>query len=509
MNAAGRLLTLLLALACALAALYSGSMLPIAVSESGAPTARSTLDESTLPNDTLELLEQLHALESSLPRELTDNFRFQSELNRSTEVRPHLLTYGEAAVLWGTPVRPSCPSSHRPDMFCAPNVGRDWPPSAVVHPISYALPEEFFTANIPTKDKDCSFIVPRDRATYKFATEQEYMQEYARSYYCITYKKGGWDVMRHYEIIAAGCMPYMVDVEYAPVYSLFHMPKRLLLEARSLAGVRFNCSSVRVEIDHAVFPHKKYFELLEQLLIHARKHLTTTAMARYVLDRMGVPNASSVLYFARAAKGVAERAQGNYNSWTLFHGCRQLLGKNCVDAYEIPFLYASNDTSRAASTKRKLYGLGFGYAFRLPKITIDRSTIVHDITAKKFDVVIFADPTSMVNRHTGEVKFLRLVEKFYPKSSIAFLHAPDIAYPLPKQLGYDIRTLYERGVVFQREIADCQYYVPVDRKSEAMKRCVWYHNRNCFDDVNVASTASVKGERQYMKQLREGVPLSQ
>jgi hypothetical protein len=143
----------------------------------------------------------------------------------------------------------------------------------------------------------------------------------------------------------------------------------------------------------------------------------------------------------------------------------------------------------------------------------------------------------------GGLKYLAHVKKFYAKHEIVFLHAPDIAYPASSTVGYDIVSLYEDGVVFQREIMDCSFYAPTvapssseedgdvdgeaahragkDRrnalsrasrggqlvklstqrlplsKSEVMKRCVWYHNKNCFDDVNVQLTLQRKGLKEY------------
>jgi hypothetical protein len=33
------------------------------------------------------------------------------------------------------------------------------------------------------------------------------------SYFAFTHKRGGWDCMRHYEILASGCVPYMADIQ--------------------------------------------------------------------------------------------------------------------------------------------------------------------------------------------------------------------------------------------------------------------------------------------------------
>lgn len=441
------------------------------------------------------LKQQLGQVEAALEPEIRSNFDFQSAIPRSNATRPHSVDFAEALRMLPIPVPRRCPGLARPDQFCAPNLGRDWGPKDIVFPISYSLPESMYVAEPPAKDKDCAMIVPRDKATYKFANEREYRHEYSRSLYCITYKKGGWDVLRHYEIIAAGCMPYLVDVDYTPEYVLYHLPKKLLLEARDLPGVFFNCTAIQVWIDHRVFPRERYDALLRTLIEHARTHLTTTAMARYVLGAMNKPEARRVLYIAKAGRKVQLRAQGNYNSWTLFHGLRTLLGAGAVDSHEITFLYHQPPDVQEAM-KRKLYGMGFGYAFQLPRIDVNRSNLEQRILAREFDLIIFADPSSVAldAKRGGRFQYLELAQQVYAKNEIAFLHVPDIPYADPMYQGYRTETLYASGVVFQREIADCEYFAPAaSRKSEMMKRCVWYHNRNCLDDVNV---------RQAMRNLR-------
>jgi hypothetical protein len=46
-----------------------------------------------------------------------------------------------------------------------------------------------------------------------YNTEEEYYNEYKKSYFAITTKKCGWDCMRHYEILANGCIPYFLNIE--------------------------------------------------------------------------------------------------------------------------------------------------------------------------------------------------------------------------------------------------------------------------------------------------------
>ena len=57
---------------------------------------------------------------------------------------------------------------------------------------------------IPEKDLDFAFLIPGRGETYIYQTEPEYYENYQRAYFALTCKKGGWDCMRHYEILASG-----------------------------------------------------------------------------------------------------------------------------------------------------------------------------------------------------------------------------------------------------------------------------------------------------------------
>jgi hypothetical protein len=45
------------------------------------------------------------------------------------------------------------------------------------------------------------------------------------SYYCLTMCKGGWDTMRHNEILANGCVPYFLDIEHLPRSTMAVFPR--------------------------------------------------------------------------------------------------------------------------------------------------------------------------------------------------------------------------------------------------------------------------------------------
>jgi len=136
-------------------------------------------------------------------------------------------------------------------------------------PIHFAIPECKITTNKLDKIQEYGSIIP-GQGGYKFDIEQEYYNDYNKSYFGVTMKKAGWDCMRHYEILANNCIPYFVDLHECPKNTLTNLPKELLLEARDLANN---------------FDEQKYFDILNELFEYTKTHLTTKKLAQYVLEK--------------------------------------------------------------------------------------------------------------------------------------------------------------------------------------------------------------------------------
>jgi len=135
-------------------------------------------------------------------------------------------------------------------------------------PIHFAIPECKITTNKLDKTQEYGSIIP-GQGGYKFDIEQEYYDDYNKSYFGVTMKKAGWDCMRHYEILANNCIPYFTDLEECPSKILTNLPKKLLLEAKELANN---------------FEEQKYFSILNELFEYTKQHLTTKQLAQYVLN---------------------------------------------------------------------------------------------------------------------------------------------------------------------------------------------------------------------------------
>lgn len=146
-------------------------------------------------------------------------------------------------------------------------------------PISFGIPAVKISATIPSKRRLMALCDPRDRSTYVYSMENqaEYYRQYGESYFGFTRRQGGWDCMRHYEIAAAGAVPYFENLESCPDGTLTFWPKSVLLDAHALHDRWTGC---RQDVDD-------YTKMLARVRFALCNHLTTEALAKYVLDKMG------------------------------------------------------------------------------------------------------------------------------------------------------------------------------------------------------------------------------
>jgi len=142
-----------------------------------------------------------------------------------------------------------------------------------VVPIQFAVPKEKVVTDIPEKIRNMAPCDSRNRDSFVFNTELEYYRQYGESYFAYTERRGGWDRIRHYEIIAAGALPYFNDLESCPVSTLTFLPKHELFEARKLCDNNFN--------------RAKWDELFGEVRKCMFEKLTTEALAKYVIDTVG------------------------------------------------------------------------------------------------------------------------------------------------------------------------------------------------------------------------------
>ena len=144
-----------------------------------------------------------------------------------------------------------------------------------VFPIGFAIPKSKVNFN-KNKTRNHSFITPKDISTYIYNNEKDYYNDYGQSRFGVTIKKGGWDCLRHYEIMSNGCIPNFLDINDCPEKTLALFPKELC--SRVL-------SDLSVEREEDVYD--KYIDAFEN---HFLKHNTTDALGKYVIDTLNKIN---------------------------------------------------------------------------------------------------------------------------------------------------------------------------------------------------------------------------
>ena len=275
-----------------------------------------------------------------------------------------------------------------------------FPMHAEIYPIQFSISEKKIVDSIPEKIQDFAFILPGQLWTYIFSEEEDYYDDYKRSYFAHTCKKGGWDCLRHYEILANGCIPYFTDLESAPLETMFLLPRELILEAMHLPGV------TPYGIDHTIFDKQRYYEILNELLNYTRTHLTSRALAEYLLNVMNYNGVGKILY-------LSDDISPDYMRCYTLIGLKELLGDRVVDVPKIPHIYMNYPQDI-----KQLYGKGMSYTEIVEDVPIDRENIEARIRDKEFDFVIYGSV------HRG-LRFHNLVQQYYSPDEIFYICGED------------------------------------------------------------------------------------
>ena len=149
-------------------------------------------------------------------------------------------------------------------------------------PIQFGIPMEKFRKISTCKNRVMSRVMPRGASEkYIYSNEEEYYQDYSESLFGLTKKKGGWDCLRHYEIIAAGAIPYFWGFEKCPSSMMTRWPWSLQAEANYLQDRIRSLDQVSGRLG------EHYWSLLEEFRSYAMQNLTTLSIAKHVLGIMG------------------------------------------------------------------------------------------------------------------------------------------------------------------------------------------------------------------------------
>ena len=106
-----------------------------------------------------------------------------------------------------------------------------------IFPLSYSIPREKIKGLriLNDKKRELSFVVPGKvrEHNYSYDTEVSYYNQYEESKYAITKKKGGWDCLRHYEILMNGGLPIFLDIENCPINTMKYFPKKDIINIKN------------------------------------------------------------------------------------------------------------------------------------------------------------------------------------------------------------------------------------------------------------------------------------
>ena len=279
-------------------------------------------------------------------------------------------------------------------------------------PIQFSIPESKIVSVIPKKQRDFAFLIPAQTHTYIYDDELSYQKGYQESFFAITTQKAGWDCMRHYEILANGCIPYFINLENCHPRTMAFLPRKLILEAMNLPGVPKikvydprNINPASLKIDHGIFDIKRYYEILNELLRYTRTYLTTRSIAQYVLKTVNY--AGGTVLFLSGYLGA------DYQRECSLIGLKQVLGEKLIDVPRIDCLYTDYP-----GDVRNLWGKGFSYAKIIDDVPVNRENIDQRIRNKEFELIIYGSV------HRG-LPFHDVVQEHYEPNSIIYICGED------------------------------------------------------------------------------------
>lgn len=307
-----------------------------------------------------------------------------------------------------------------------------------IFPISYCIPDECIVDTIQEKTQLIASLIPGNSSTYTFDStqENEYNEMYRNARFGVTTAKGGWDCLRHYEILANGCVPIFDNIQMCPTHTLTSFPKELIIRA--------NNTLIQWQ------DYNDYNNLSSEILQHTKKNCSTSANANNFLNILKNINDKPIqnVLLITCHPGV------NYLRELLWIGIKrkiQSYGGIAVEYPKIDYLYKDYEHSGT------LYGNGFTYSKRLNNdYNLCDSEIIEKIKNKFWDVVIFGKvgPDELELGTIPKLPLWDVVKDNYTPNEIVFLYGGDGQQNMRVNNGYSNHLLYHSlfGTCFVREL---------------------------------------------------------
>ena len=284
-------------------------------------------------------------------------------------------------------------------------------------PFPYCIPDELFCNDnlfsVDSKKYVISPLIPGDTSNYLFGAgeESDYYNMYRQSMFALTSKKGGWDCLRHYEILAAGCIPIFENLNACPPDTMLSFPKELLREAYSVLLPWRNTEEQR----------EAYPQFASRLFEFAKVNCSTNANAVQFLRDMSHLGSSCKILMLDGHPGI------NYTRELNWIGIKRILGENAMEYPPLDFLYDDFPESRLG----ELYGNGFTYSRRLSSQLRSRemseAELIESIRQKKWDMIIYGKvgPDESAIGSVPNLPYWNEVFKRYSRDEIVFWYGGD------------------------------------------------------------------------------------
>jgi len=180
-----------------------------------------------------------------------------------------------------------------------------------IKPINFSIPKEKIVKAINFNPKNLlSPLIPGKIQTYIYNDEKSYNQMYQNSIFALTYRKGGWDCFRHYEILMNGCIPLHLEIDKCPDKTLEKLPKDLLkevlnkykwilsnynpffiykykfLDIKKIMSFLISSTKSKISLEDFIHENQEVFEIKNKLLNYTKNNLTTEVTVKGIIERV-------------------------------------------------------------------------------------------------------------------------------------------------------------------------------------------------------------------------------
>jgi hypothetical protein len=278
-----------------------------------------------------------------------------------------------------------------------------------IYSFSYCVPDQLIVSSVPEKSTEFSehSINKLGDNSYKFKKEdeKEYYKLYQDAKFSNTQKRGGWDALRHYEILMNGCIPIFENIESCPKLSLTTFPKTKLLEIKN-------------SIDNYKVCDELYNITVNELLANLKLYNSSSVRAKDFLCYMNIHSSNPKILMLCGDMGV------NYLREFFWIGMKNLYTEGSI---EYPCLEHIYDDYKLEDFS-KLHGNGFcygGIVDHKKKKYISEDEIKKSLESKDFDIVIYGKmgPDEGPSGTFPNLPFMK--EVLDSKIPIAFLYGGD------------------------------------------------------------------------------------